>query len=65
MSQQVEKKLTATFGERNFTSYTVVACMLILEGAELYQKNTIGVSPMALCPPATADVLRHVIEKCG
>ncbi|CAI8023106.1 E3 ubiquitin-protein ligase mib1 [Geodia barretti] len=62
---QVEKKLKASFGEKDYASYTVVACMLILEGADLYQKNMIGDSPMAVCPPDSADILRHVIEKCG
>ena len=62
---QVEKKLKASFGEKDYASYTVVACMLILEGADLYQKNMIGDSPMVVCPPDSADILRHVIEKCG
>ena len=62
---QVQDKLKNTFGELTFATYTIVACMLVLEGADLYQKNTMGHSPLALSPPDTADVLRHVVEKCG
>ena len=39
--------------------------MLVLEGADLYQKNTMGDSPMALCPPDITDILGSVIKKCG
>ena len=65
MATQVEKNLKAAFGERDYASYTIVACMLILEGADLYQKNVVGASPMAICPPDIADILRTVVEKCG
>jgi hypothetical protein len=62
---QVEQKVKAAFGERNFARHTIVACMLLLEGADLYLKNGLGDSPLAICPPDIADVLRHVVEKCG
>ena len=62
---QVQEKLESLFGKKTFALYTVVAAMMLLEGADLYLKNVIGQSPLFLCPSDITDVLRTVVEKCG
>ena len=62
---QVAGKLRTVFGERHFAPYTIVICMLLLEGADLYHKDSMGDSPLVLCPPEITDVLRNVVELCG
>ena len=62
---QVEKRVKAVFGERHYPPYTIVVCMLLLEGADLYQKNLTGDSPLAICPPDITHLVRNVVEMCG
>ena len=64
-SIKVQEKLTAEFEGSTFAPYTVVACMLLLEGADLYLKNKHAQSPLSISPPDISHVLRTVVQKCG
>ena len=57
--------LKSEFEGLTFAPYTVVACMLLLEGADLYLKNKQGTSPFSISPPDISHVLRTVVQKCG
>lgn len=61
----MQEELKSEFGEKTFAPYTVVACMLLLEGADLYLKNKQGQSPLFVSSPDISDVLRTVVQKCG
>ena len=61
----MKEKLETEFGRRDFAWYAIVACMFLQEGADLYKKNTIGHSPLAISPPEITDILHNVVGKCG
>ena len=61
----MQGKLKSEFEDLTFAPYTVVACMLLLEGADLYLKNKIGLSPVSVSTPDISHVLRTVVQKCG